>query len=75
MSGCSSERSLRVPVGTLTLTLVGLAAAAIAVLAANQASDAPPSGSAITASTTAIDSAAPASPPAVSGSRQAATDP
>jgi len=78
MSGCPSERSLRVPIGTFTLTLVALAAAGLAVLAANQASDATPSGGAIITLTGATESAAPASavsPPALPGSGGAAADP
>ena len=58
MSGCPSDRSVHVPVGTLSLTLTGLAVAGIAVLASQVAGvpsgDAPPSGS-IIASTAAIE--------------------
>ena len=58
MSGCPSDRSVHVPVGTLSLTLTGLAVAGIAVLATQvtgvPGGDAPPSG-VIIASTAAIE--------------------
>ena len=58
MSGCHSDRSVHVPIGTLSLTLTGLAVAGIAVLATQvtgvPGGDAPPSG-VIIASTAAIE--------------------
>ena len=59
MSGCQFNRSVPVPVGTLSLTLAGLAAAGIAIMVTSpvigvDGDDPPPSGGPIVASTAAV---------------------